>query len=118
MNYISREAAKRLLLELRQCLKKDSLVFLRTRHIKDYRFGRGQKVEHNGFVLDIKETGEYGTLNVFYYEYELVDMLREGLGLDIASMQLFSVDALNLHSGVPMLNSDLVIWGKSKLVGE
>ena len=96
-------------------MKNDCFIYVRARNIKDWRYGRGNKIEHNGFVLNIEETGEYGALTVFYYEYELVDMLREKAGLKSSSMQIFSIDCLNLHNGVPVYNSDIVIWGKCKI---
>ena len=68
LNYISRGSVLKLLGEVRDLMKSDFWIYLRMRSIKDYRYGRGKKVEHNGFVLDIKETGEYKALNVFYYE--------------------------------------------------
>lgn len=112
VNYISRESVLNLWGEIRKFIKKDAMIYLRTRSIKDYRYSRGQRVEHNGFILDIKETGEYQTLNVFYYEYELVDMLREKLWLDTSTMHIFPIDFINLQNGMPIFNSDIVIWGK------
>lgn len=110
--YISRDSVLNLLEEVSNFIKTNSMVYLRMRSIKDYRYGRGNKIEHNGFILDIKETGEYQALNVFYYEYELVDMLREKLWLDVSTMHIFPIDFINLHNGIPVLNSDIVIWGK------
>jgi SAM-dependent methyltransferase len=115
--YISREAVFKLLEEVTHYVKSPFLTYMRMRSVKDYRYGRGKNVEPNGFILDIQETGEYQCLNVFYYEYELVDMLREKLGLESSSLQIFSVDCLNLHEGVPVFNSDLVLWGRCSLGG-
>jgi SAM-dependent methyltransferase len=115
LNYISRLSTEALLSEVRKLIQNDVYIFLRMRGIKDYRYGRGKKVEHNGFILDIRETGEYGNLNVFYYEYELVDMLRERLGIDEKSMKVFSVEFLNVQQGIPIFNSDIVIWGKCSI---
>jgi SAM-dependent methyltransferase len=113
--YISRKAVLKLLDEVTHYVKSTFLTYVRMRSVKDYRYGRGKQVEHNGFILDIKETGEYQHLNVFYHEYELVDMLREKLGLETSSLQIFTVDCLNLHEGIPVFNSDLVIWGKCSI---
>jgi SAM-dependent methyltransferase len=110
--YIPRQSVIVLLSQVAALVKNGAYIFLRVRGIKDYRYGRGEMVERNGFILNIKETGEFGFLNVFYYEYELVNLLRGKLGLEESSLQLFSVDNLNLQNGVPVHNSDIVIWGR------
>jgi SAM-dependent methyltransferase len=115
LNYISRLSTEVALTEVRKMIKNDVNVFLRMRGVKDYRYGRGKRVEHNGFILNIRETGEYGNLNVFYYEYELVDMLRKRLGIDEKTMKVFSVEFLNIQQGIPIFNSDIVIWGKCSI---
>jgi SAM-dependent methyltransferase len=40
-----------------------ALIVLRT--VDDYRFGKGRKLEHNTFQLDISETNELGTVGHF-----------------------------------------------------
>lgn len=113
--YISRESVLNLLRETRNFIKKEAMIYLRARSMRDYRYNRGQQVEHNGFILDIKETGEYQALNVFYHEYELVDMLREELWLDVSTMHICSIDCINPQNGIPVFNSDIVIWGKCRV---
>jgi len=110
--YIPRQSVNLLLSQVAELTKNGAHIFLRNRSIKDYRYGRGRMVERNGFILEVEETGEYGSLNVFYYEYELIDMLRSNLGLKTSSIQIFTVDSINVQNGVPVYNSDIVIWGR------
>lgn len=111
--YIPRQSVNLLLAKVTELTKDGAHISLHTRSIKDYRYGRG--VEWSSamvFILEVEGTGEYGSLNVFYYEYELIDMLRSNLGLKESSIQIFTVDSINSQKGVPVYNSDIVIWGR------
>jgi SAM-dependent methyltransferase len=113
--YIPRRSVNLLLSQVANLIKSGTKIFLRTRGIKDYRYGRGRIVERNGFILEVEETGEFGSLNVFYYEYELIDLLRNHLGLAESSIQVFTVESVNLQKGVPIYNADIVIWGRCEI---
>lgn len=112
LNYISRESMCEVFRQSSQLAKGGTLFYLRMRSIKDYRYGRGKKTEPNGFILDIQETGEYGLLNVFYHEYEIIDMLREHLGVENSSLEVFHIDFGNVQNRIPICNSDIVVWGQ------
>jgi hypothetical protein len=85
-------------------------VFVRTRLVDDYRYGRGVAEEPDGFRLATPETGEEGLFNLFYTEAGLVNRLRDELGL--AQPDVFRVSFDNLQAGVRVpRNSDLVVWG-------
>ncbi len=90
-------------------IKKGADFFIRARSIKDFRFGKGEKIGKNSYRLDDDVTGENGAICTCYQEYELVDLCRQHLNL--RDFKLFSVDVQNLHSGINVLNSDIVIWG-------
>ena len=109
--YVRRASAVLILQNLRDIAAKNALFFLRSRTIKDYRYGRGEEIERNTYRLTLTETGEQGAINVFYYEHELVDMLREHLGADPETMELFALDYQNAQQGLVVPNSDVVIWG-------
>ncbi len=111
--YLPRVAAARCLKEARRLLAPGCFFFIRMRTPRDYRFHRGKEVERNGFVLDISETGEKGALVVFYHEYEIVDLLRESVGIDPESLRITYVGAENIQNGQPVWNDDIVLWGKS-----
>lgn len=85
-------------------------VFIRTRLIDDYRYGRGEMIEADGFRLETPETGEAGLFNLFYTPAGLVALLDETLGL--TGRQELAVRFDNVQAGrrVPG-NSDLVVWG-------
>lgn len=110
--YIPRSAMVSCLQGAKECLKPDGSFFLIMRTFGDYRFGRGRQFERNGFILDISETGELGLINVFYHQYELIDMLREHLRADISSLRIFQVAFGNLQNDVLVTNHDIVIWGE------
>ncbi len=112
LSYIDRKSTVLVMKDLRELLQKGTYIFLRTRNVRDYRYGRGEEIGHNTFRLKIEETGEQGLLNVFYHEYELIDILRDLLHVDVSTTQVFSVDFQNLQKGFVVSNSDIVIWGK------
>ncbi len=88
------------------------------RTIGDYRYGRGHQIERNGFVLEISETGEYGLLNVFYHQYELVDILREYLQANVDVLTVLQSSFDNIMSDVLVKNQEVIIWGKVKKAHE
>jgi len=110
--YIPRRSMALVLQELQHYVSSEALIFLRSRSVRDYRYRRGEEVERNGYRLAEAETGEHGLLNVFYYEWELVDMLREHLGLNPITSEVLTVEFQNPQQGVPVNNADIVIWGR------
>jgi len=112
--YIPRHAAVTVLRDLRSYCIDGALVFLRNRTLRDYRYRRGVEVERNGYLLTDAATGEAGLLNVFYDEWELLDMLRQYLNLDTTTAECLSLAYQNPQNGVRVNNADLVIWGQLK----
>ncbi len=110
--YIPRASAIRVLSDARKLARPRAAFYLRMRTLRDYRFGRGEPVETNGFRLTTEVTGERGVLNVFYDEYELVDMLRDNLGVDSAKMKILQVDYQNVQNDIVVSNADAIIWGR------
>lgn len=110
--YLTAAQARARLAELKPMLSRDAEVFVRTRLVDDYRYGRGQEIEPDGYKLATPETGEEGLFNLFYTEAGLVELLTEALGL--REVQTFRVRFDNLQGGkrVPG-NSDLVVWGQA-----
>ncbi|HFU75682.1 MAG TPA: class I SAM-dependent methyltransferase [Arcobacter sp.] len=112
ISYISKEDFIRFL-ELsreRNFYKEGATFFLRTRTTKDYRFGLGKKVGNNSFLMENDVTSEKGAICACYYEYELIDILREHLNL--RNFTINHLDNQNLQNGEVILNSDIVIWGE------
>lgn len=115
--YIPRQAFTRLLGALWPKLRSGSVFYLRSRLLDDWRFGRGDEVERNGYVLNCTETGEHGLLNVFYS----IDELRALLVAPPSSLtltQCLRVHYENPQQGVTIGNSEVVIWGRSKVEAE
>lgn len=110
--YLTAKQARARLSELKPLLSRNAEVFVRTRLIDDYRYGRGEQVEADGFTLATPETGEAGLFNLFYAEAGLVELLTGVLGL--REVETLRVRFDNVQSGkrVPG-NSDLVVWGKA-----
>lgn len=111
LNYLSRRAARSVLCALASKMAPDSNLFVSVRSTGDYRFGRGEMVEHNGFVLNTPETGEAGLLNVFYSEHEVVTLLQEALGIAPGKLNILHSEFDNIQNErlVPH-NSDLIFW--------
>ena len=108
--YLTLSQAKAVLNGLKALLAPGCEVFVRTRLIDDYRYGRGELVEPDGFRLATPETGEAGLFNLFYTQAGLVELLTATLGL--AEREELAVRFDNIQAGrrVPG-NSDLVVWG-------
>ena len=108
--YLTLAQAKAALHGLRPHLASGCEVFVRTRLTDDYRHGRGQETEPDGFILDTPETGEAGLFNRFYTAAGLVELLTQTLGL--IDGDEFHIRFDNRQAGVRVPgNSDLVVWG-------
>jgi SAM-dependent methyltransferase len=111
--YIPRESMKKCLTGVRKLLKPGGSFYLRMRTLGDYRFGKGNQVERNGFVLDIAETGEKGLLNVFYDEPEIINMLKECMGIDEKRLKTFHLSYDNWQANTQIsTNREMVVWGQ------
>jgi SAM-dependent methyltransferase len=110
--YLTGKQGKAVLSSLKPLLSTDCELFVRTRLVDDYRYGRGEEEEPDGFRLATPETGEAGLFNRFYTQAGLVELLTETLGL--AEREELSVRFDNIQAGrrVPG-NSDLVVWGRA-----
>jgi len=110
--YIRRQSMAQVLCDARQLVRPGALFYLRMRTLRDFRYGRGEPTELNGFRLTIDSTGERGAINVFYHDYELVDMLRDHFGADPVLMTILHSDVENIQNDVVVSNSDVVLWGR------
>lgn len=110
--YISRSVCHKVITEVRPRLRQGATVHLRMRTLGDYRYGRGKLTEKNGYIFDFDETGELGCINVFYHEYELVQMMVDGLGVLPESLKVLAIHYQNLQSGKIITNDDIVIEGQ------
>ena len=106
---------------LRRTVLPNGLIVLTERmdHLRSVAMGvwiksgsRCEPAETNGFRLTTEVTGERGVLNVFYQEYELIDMLRDHLGAEAAQLKILRVDYQNVQNDVIVSNSDVIIWGR------
>ncbi|TAL38365.1 class I SAM-dependent methyltransferase [Phenylobacterium sp.] len=109
--YLTLNQAKAVLGGLKPLLAAGAEVFVRTRLVDDYRYGRGVEEEPDGFRLATPETGEAGLFNRFYTQHGLVDLLVETLGLTDRNELAVRFDNLQAGRRVPG-NSDLVVWGR------
>lgn len=110
--YIPRRSMVQVLCDARRLVRPGAVFYLRMRTLADFRYGRGEPIELHGFRLTIDTTGERGAINVFYQDYELVDMLREHLGADPSRMTILHYDYENLQNEVVVSNSDVILWGR------
>ncbi|EEC4842341.1 class I SAM-dependent methyltransferase [Campylobacter lari] len=117
INYLLKEDFLKLLKISKEnsMYKENALFFLRTRSIKDYRYGYGKKIAHNCFkITNDNTTGELGCINTLYQEYELVEILKEYLNL--YDFKVLTYENTNIMGEDERLvnDSDIVIYGKIK----
>ncbi|EAK0979616.1 class I SAM-dependent methyltransferase [Campylobacter lari] len=117
INYLLKEDFLKLLKISKEnsMYKENALFFLRTRSIKDYRYGYGEKIAHNCFkITNDNTTGELGCINTLYQEYELVEILKEYLNLH--DFKVLTYENTNIMGEDERLvnDSDIVIYGKIK----
>jgi SAM-dependent methyltransferase len=94
---------------LKKLLKKDSFFFCIMRDRKDYRFGKGSKLNNYSYKLEISETGEEGAIITFFEKTEILNLLSEYINLkNKIVLESFSE---NIQSGVKTWQSDITIWG-------
>lgn len=110
--YVSREAATQRLKEINSHLKTGALVYLRMRLPDDHRFGRGAFAGRSAWILNTDYTGEFGLLNVFWTEHELIDVLDETLGIPADSLTILRMTYENVQGSMITRNSDIVMWGR------
>lgn len=113
VNYFSKADFTKLLATIKAnaLYKKGAHFFLRTRSVKDYRYGLGSEEGFNSFRLVDDITGEEGCLNTCYQEYELVDILREGLNL--YDFSVLNYESTNVMGKGRLVNdADIVVYGK------
>lgn len=112
--YISKKDFVNFLKDLmkNRIVKSGTYFYLRYRNLKDYRYGMGDsKQGNNSFVLsDNCVTVDKGLLNVFYDDYEMIEILQNELS--ISKFDLFSVESQNIENDFKIFNSDSVIWGQ------
>lgn len=108
--YLTGDQALAALTGLKPHMSPGCEVFVRTRLVDDYRYGRGVREEEDGFRLATPETGEAGLFNRFYTQAGLIELLTGALALQDRCELAVRFD--NLQSGVRVPgNSDLVVWG-------
>ncbi len=112
INYLSRENFLRFLDNLKRngYYKSEALLFIRFRSPRDFRNGFGKEIACNSYLVEEDLTSEKGAINTFYDAVEMVDILRDRLGLH--DFHTFHIDFENLAQEKTILNSDIVIWGQ------
>lgn len=110
--YLTLDEARAVLTGFRPALAPGAEVFVRTRLVDDYRYGRGTEEEPDGFRLATPETGEAGLFNRFYTPAGLVALLKETLRLSERTELAVRFDNVQAGRRVPG-NSDLVVWGRA-----
>ena len=109
--YLTSAQADAALKGLRPHLAPGCEIFVRTRAIDDYRYGRGVEEEPDGYRLATPETGEAGLFNLFYRPAGLVDRLTRTLSLEEPTILTCRFD--NVQAGRPVPNnSDVIVWGR------
>lgn len=109
--YLTEGQSIAVLSSLKRLMAPGCELFVRTRLIDDYRYGRGIEEETDGFRLSTAETGEAGLFNRFYTRHGLVELLTRTVGLGDRVELAVRFD--NIQDGRRISgNSDLVVWGR------
>lgn len=64
-NYGNRKDMQMAIQDMYRILKAEGKAFVMLRTTSDYRFGKGEQLEPNTFMLNIHDTNEYGTIQHF-----------------------------------------------------
>ena len=75
--YSNLEGYQRAISELYRILRKDGVAFIFTRTTDDYRYGKGDKIDKNTFVLDIEDTNEKGMVMHFLDRAEINEIFNK-----------------------------------------
>jgi len=110
--YITREEFLTFLKEVKNILSPKGVFFVRFRSPRD---GRSLclSLQNGKPILKSDRTGEKDTVQTFYEEYEMVDLLREYL--NIHNFKVFHSYAEVEIKGGKIFNSDIIIWGNFKI---
>jgi len=96
------------LIQKKNIIKENGLLFLRFRTPKDYRYGKGERLGNQTFRFDFNETGELNCINTFFKEHEMIELLNKYFKLD--RMQLFRIEFDNIQQDTMIHNSDVIVW--------
>ena len=110
--YVSREDAANRLKEVNRYLRPGALVYLRMRLPDDHRYGRGAYAGKSAWILDCGYTGEAGLLNVFWSEFELINLLGDTFGIPANDLTILKLTYENRQGSMLVRNSDIVLWGR------
>ena len=109
--YIEKSQAINCLRDCAKLVKPGSCLYIRIRLPDDHRAGRGTLIGENSWKLDIEYTGECGLTNVFWDEYEFLNVLSKIFKLNPMDLVKLKLTFDNLQHGRIVRNSELVIWG-------
>ena len=80
----------------------------------DHRFGRGEKIDESSWRLKIDYTNEFGLLNLFWSEYELVDLFVNTFSIPANNLNITRTSYETIVNSMIIRNSDIEIWGRKK----
>ena len=86
-------------------------VYFKFRTPDDWRFGKGDFVERNTFVLNATETGEAGATMVFYDPDDLCETLEAIYG-GLKDRHVFLESHQNIQNATLINNHDVIVWGR------
>lgn len=114
VNYIKKEQLLEFfnMMLLNNNIKKEASFFIRCRELKDFRFGIGENLGENTYLMpkDYDITSEASCINKFYSEYELIEMLKKSLNLK--EYFVFHNEFQNLQKNNTLVfNADIILWG-------
>jgi len=95
---------------LNNIISKKSLIFLRVRTPKDYRYKKGMKVDFQSYKLSIKETGEHKCTITFLTQSNLLKILYSKFKFEYH--RILKCQFENYQSNKVIKNSDIIFWGK------
>ncbi|MBI9112690.1 bifunctional 2-polyprenyl-6-hydroxyphenol methylase/3-demethylubiquinol 3-O-methyltransferase UbiG [Maridesulfovibrio ferrireducens] len=112
INYMSIKEIKDTFDFVSKVLKKDGFFFLITRHTSDFRCGFGDQIGKNQWKLNSDTTGEKGTSQLFFEEWEIKDLVQKHIKLKEESLIILRRTFDEIQKEMKIFNADTIIYGK------
>lgn len=108
--YIPKNDFIQILKDIKKTLKKDIPLFIRFRALEDYRYGKGEEVDKDAFIINNGITGEDGAFCKFYSKEEMIALLEKEINLK--DYEVMNIAYENIQNKQLVTNKEIVIWGK------
>ena len=88
LHYGDRRDLQQAIQEVHRVLKLGGKTFVALKTIADYRFGKGEEIEPDTFIMKIHETNEYGTIHHFLSEKAVFEHFSLFSGTELEKIEI------------------------------